>query len=112
MVVTEHPGTGRGDPLVVAASLVAVTEFLRDGGEVERDRHHQRVGVPPAALPGGERLLQDPSCPGRVVGLPVQPGEEVGGAQQVRVVLAQTGTRRLDGVREKLAGAGEVTSGA
>ncbi|GLY26223.1 hypothetical protein Misp04_59540 [Micromonospora sp. NBRC 101691] len=112
MILTEYPGTGCGDPLVVAACLVAVTEFFRDGGEVERDRHHQRVGVPPPTLPGGERLLQDPPRPGGVVGLAVQPGEEVCGAQQVLVVLAQTGTGRLDGVREELAGAGEIASGA
>jgi hypothetical protein len=36
----------------------------------------------------------------------------VGGTQQVRVVLAQTGTGRLDGVREELAGTREIASGA
>jgi hypothetical protein len=112
MVVTEDAGAGRGDALVVATSLVAVAEFLRDDREVERERHHQRICVPPPALSRGERLLQDPPCAGRVVGLPVQSGEEEGGAQQVRVVLAQTGTGCLDGVREELTGTGEVATGA
>ncbi|SCG68569.1 hypothetical protein GA0070213_110120 [Micromonospora humi] len=112
VVRTEHGGPGGGHPAVVAAGLVPVAQLLRHAGEVEAEGEHQRVGVAATALTRRVGLLEDPAGGGRVVGLPVQPGEQVTGGQDVLVVLAVRRSGRGDRVGEQAAGAGEVARGA
>lgn len=111
VVRTEHGGAGGGHAGVVAAGLVPVAEFLRHPGEVEAEREHQRVGLTAPPLAGGIRLLEDPSGGGRVVGLPVQPGQQVTGGQHVGVVLPVRRAGRRDGVGEQAAGGDQVSGG-
>ncbi|SBT43672.1 hypothetical protein GA0070611_2413 [Micromonospora auratinigra] len=108
VVRTEHGGPDGGHAAVVAAGLVPVAEFLGHAGQVEAEREHQRVGLAAAALTGRVRLLQHPSRRRRVVGLPVQPGQQVTGGQHVRVVLPVRRSGRRDRVREQPSGGGEV----
>jgi hypothetical protein len=112
VVGTEHGGPGVGHPGVVAAGLVPVAQLLGDRGEVEREREHQRVGGMPPALAGREGPLQYAPRGGRVVGLPVQPGEQVSGAQDLRMVLAEAGPQRVDRVGQQPARARDVAGGA
>lgn len=111
MLFTEHGGPGGGDPGVVAAGLVPVTQLLGDPGQVEGEGEHQRVGRIPPPLAGGVRLLQHPTGGGWFVGLPVQPREQVRGAHDLRVVLAVRGAGRVDRVGEQPAGRRQVTGG-
>jgi hypothetical protein len=91
---------------------VPVAEFLRDPGEVEAEREHQRVGVAAAALAGGVRLLEHPPGGGGIVGLPVQAGQQVAGGQYVGVVLPVRRSGRRDRVGEQAAGGRQVARGA
>ncbi|KKK07075.1 hypothetical protein LQ51_04475 [Micromonospora sp. HK10] len=111
VIRTEHGGAGGGHPGVVAAGLVPVAEFLRHAGEVEAEREHQRVGLVTPPLAGGVRLLKHPPGGGRVVGLPVQPGQQMAGGQHVGVVLPVRRAGRRDGVGEQAAGGGHVSGG-
>lgn len=112
VVRTEHGGPGGRHPAVVAAGLVPVAEFLGHPGEVEAEREHQRVGLAAAALAGRVGLLEYAPGGGRVVGLAVQPGQQVAGGQDVLVVLAVRRAGRDDRVGEQAAGACQVTRGA
>ncbi|PGH42987.1 hypothetical protein COO58_19580 [Micromonospora sp. WMMA1996] len=112
MVRTEHGGPGGGDAAVVAAGLVPVAQLLRHAGQVEAEREHQRAGVAAATLTGSVRLFERPAGGGGVVGLPVQPGQQVAGGQDVLVVLAVRRSGRGDRVGEQPAGAGQVARGA
>ncbi|KIR61114.1 hypothetical protein TK50_25430 [Micromonospora haikouensis] len=112
MVRTERGGTGIGHPGVVAAGLVSVAQLLGDRGEIEGEREHQRVRGMPPALAGREGLLQYASRGGRVVGLAMQAGQQVGGAQDLRMVLAEAGPQRVDRVGQQPAGSHDVAGGA
>jgi hypothetical protein len=112
VVRAEHGGPGAGDAGVVAAGLVPVAELLGDRGEVEGEGQHQRVGGVPAPLAGGEGLLQYASRGGGLVGLAVQAGQQVGGAQHLRVVLAVAGPERIERVGQQSTRPGEVAGGA
>lgn len=89
-----------------------VAEFLGHPGEVEAEREHQRVGLASTALAGRVGLLEYAPGGGRVVGLAVQPGQQVAGGQDVLVVLAVRRAGRDDRVGEQAAGACQVTRGA
>ncbi|MBB5114931.1 hypothetical protein FHU28_004770 [Micromonospora echinospora] len=112
MVRTEHGGPGGGHAAVVAAGLVPVAQLLGDPREVEAEGEHQGVAVAPAALAGGVGLFEYAPGGGRVVGLAVQPGQQVAGGQDVLVVLAVRRPGRDDRVGEQAAGAGQVAGGA
>ena len=112
VVRTEHGGPGGGHAAVVAAGLVPVAQLLGDPREVEAEREHQRVAVAPAALAGGVGLFEYAPGGGRVVGLAVQPSQQVAGGQDVLVVLAVRRPGRDDRVGEQAAGAGQITRGA
>lgn len=112
VVGTEHGGPGGRDAAVVAACLVPVAQLLGHPGEVEAEREHQRVGLTAAALAGRVGLLEYAPGGGRVVGLAVQPGQQVTGGQDVLVVLAVCRAGRDDRVGEQAAGACQVTRGA
>ncbi|SIM45766.1 hypothetical protein SAMN04489832_0073 [Micromonospora cremea] len=112
VVLPEHGGPGGGDPGVIAARLVPVAQFLGDLCEFEGEREHRRIGVLPAPLARGERLLQQSAGGERVVGLPVQPGQQVRGVQHLGVVLAVRRAGGSDGLREQLPGGAEVARGA
>ncbi|GHJ15284.1 hypothetical protein TPA0908_32790 [Micromonospora sp. AKA38] len=112
VIRTEHGGPGGGDAAVVAAGLVPVAQLLRDPREVEAEREHQRVGVAATALTSGVRLFEDATGSGRVVGLPVQSGQQMAGGQHVLVVLAVRRPGRGDRVVEQATGAGQISRGA
>jgi hypothetical protein len=109
MVGTEHGRAGSGHAGVVPACLVAIAQLIRDGRQLEGQRQHQRVGMRPAPLPGGERLLQHPPGRTRIVRLPMQPGQQMSGAQHVRMILAERRPSGLDRIDQQVTGAGEVT---
>ncbi|GIJ11609.1 hypothetical protein Van01_48230 [Micromonospora andamanensis] len=109
MVGAEHGGAGGGHTGVVPARLVAVAQFVRDGPQLEGQRQHQRIGMRPTALPGGERLLQHPPGRARIVRLPMQPGQQVSGAEHVRMILAERRPGGLDRIDQQVTGSGEVT---
>ncbi len=112
VVRAKHGGPGGGHAAVVAAGLVPVAQLRRHLREVEAEGEHQRVGVPAAALTGRVRLFEHPPGGGRVVGLPMQPGQQMAGGQDVRVVLAVGRGHRGQRVGEQAAGAGQVARGA
>ncbi|SCG44091.1 hypothetical protein GA0070609_1424 [Micromonospora echinaurantiaca] len=112
VVGTEHGGPGGGDPDVVAARFVPIAQFVRYSGQLERERQHQRLGVRPAALARGERLLQHPAGGARVVRLTVQPGQQVRCVEHIRVVFAVRRSGGPDGLGEHPAGGGQIASGA
>ncbi|OHX06855.1 hypothetical protein BFV98_29635 [Micromonospora sp. WMMB235] len=112
VVRTEHGGPGGRHAAVVAAGLVPVAQLLGHPGEVESEREHQRVGLAAAALAGRVGLFEYAPGGGWVVGLAVQPGQQVTGGQDVLVVLAVRRAGRDDRVGEQAAGACQVTRGA
>ena len=112
VVRTEHRGPGGGHARVVAPGFVPVAQVLRHPGQIEGERQHQRVGVATAAPAGRVCLLQHPAGRGRVVRLPVQPGQQVRTAQQVGMVLPVRRPDRLDRVGEQSTGGGQITGGA
>ncbi len=112
VVRTEHGGPGGRHAAVVAAGLVPVAQLLGHPGEVEAEREHQRIGLAAAALAGRVGLFEYAPGGGRVVGLPVQPGQQVTSGQDVLVVLAVRRAGRDDRVGEQAAGACQVTRGA
>lgn len=109
VVGAEHGGAGGGHPGVVPARLVAVAQLVRDGPQLEGQRQHQWIGMRPATLPGGERLLQHPPGRARIVRLPIQPGQQVSGAEHVRMILAERRPSGLDRLDQQVTGGGEVT---
>ncbi|SCF37407.1 hypothetical protein GA0070215_12160 [Micromonospora marina] len=111
VVRTEHGGPGGRHAAVVAAGLVPVAQFLGHTGEVEAEREHQRVGLAATAFAGRVGLFEYAPGGGRVVGLAVQPGQQVAGGQDVLVVLAVRRAGRDDRVGEQAAGARQVAHG-
>ncbi|GGM58013.1 hypothetical protein GCM10011608_48710 [Micromonospora sonchi] len=109
VVGTEHGGAGGGDPGVVAAGLVAVAQLVGHRPQLVGERQHQRVRMRPPALTGGERLLQDPTGRTRIVCLPMQPSQQVRGAEHVGMILAERRASGLDRVGQQVTGSGEVT---
>lgn len=89
-----------------------VAQLLGDPGQVEAEREHQRVTLAAATLARGVRLLQYPSGGGRIVGLPVQPGQHVAGGEHVRMILPERRSRRCDRVSEQAAGGCQIAGGA
>ncbi len=89
-----------------------VAEFLRYLSELEREREHQRLSVLPTPLARRERLLQHPARGERVVPLPVQSCQQMGGVQHLGVVVAERRGSGLDGLREQVPGGAEVARGA
>ncbi|BCJ61539.1 hypothetical protein Jiend_49610 [Micromonospora endophytica] len=63
----------------------------------------------PLAFPGGERLLQHPAGRTRVIRLPVQPSQQVRGAEYVRMILTERRASGLERVGQQVTGGGEVT---
>lgn len=112
MVDAEHGGPQGGDAGVVAAGLVPVAQLVRHRGQLEGERQHQRIGRRPEPLTCGERLLQHAPGGTRVVRLPVQAGQQVRGAQHIRVVLAVRRSGGADGVVEQSTGGMEIARGA
>lgn len=111
MVRTEHRRSGGGDPPVVAASLVPIAELLGDTGQVVDEGQHQGVVRVPAMLTRGVRLLEHPTRGERVVGLPVQPGQQVRGVEHVRVVFPVRRAGRLDNLGQHPTSSGQVARG-
>lgn len=112
VVGTEHGGPGGGDADVVATRFVSISQFVRYPGQLERERKHQRIGVRPAALARGERLLQHPPGGAWVVRLTVQPGQQVRRVEQVRVIFAVRRSGGPDDVGEHPTGGGQIARGA
>jgi hypothetical protein len=108
MIFAKHGGAGGGQPAEVAAGLVPVAQLVGDRAEHVRQSEHQRLAVAVAQLPGGDRLLQHPARRGRLAGLPVQPRQQVGGGQHLRMIFAQAGLGHLQPLLQHQAGAIEV----
>lgn len=110
MVGAERGRTGGQDPVEVAAGLVSVAELVRDGRQLEDERQQQGIGVRPETLGRREGLLQHPAGGARVAGLPVQPRQEVRGAEHLGMIRAvRWRMGRLHHVGEELTRAGQVT---
>lgn len=111
VVLAEHGGPGGGDAAVVAAGLVPVAQLLGDPRELVAEGQHQRVAGIPAPLRGGVRLLEHPPGGEWVVGLPVQPSQQVRGVEHLRVISPVRRVDGFDGLGQQLTGGGQITRG-
>ncbi|GIJ23882.1 hypothetical protein Vlu01_45060 [Micromonospora lutea] len=109
MVGAEHGGAGGGHTGVIPTRLVAIAQLVRDGPQLESQRQHQRIGMRPAAFPGGERLLQHPPGRTRIVRFPVQPGEQMSRTEHIWMIFAEGRPSRIDRIDQQVTGGGEVS---
>lgn len=110
MVGAERGRTGGQDPVEVAAGLMSVAKLVRYGRQLEDERQQQGIGVRPETLGRREGLLQHPTGGARVAALPVQPRQEVCGAEHLGMIRAvRWRMGRLHHVGEELTRAGQVT---
>jgi hypothetical protein len=113
MVRAEDGRTSPRHPAEGLAGFMPVAQLLRHHAKIERDLQHQGVGFPQAPLAGRVRLLEDPACSGRVVGLLVHARKLMQGRQYVRIILTELALPGVDGMLQhrtrtgKIAGAGQ-----
>jgi hypothetical protein len=110
LVEAGRSGAELGDAGVVLAGLVPVAELVGDLGQVEGDRQQQGMFVAVAVRACVEGVFQHPPRSGKVAGLAVQLGQQVGCGQYLGMVFTGGHGGRFEGTLQKRAGAVEVTA--